>query len=296
MLVIRIMLVLGLLLLSLPGPLPAQDQASAYSFAESLFAEGDYYRAITEYKRYLHMFPQAQERPRALLRIGQSYLAGERWEQAEQALQRLAREFPASRQAETASLLYAEIPFQQKDFPLARQRFLDLQKHSASPDLKREATYRAAWTLVEQDKYRAAASDLAQLDLPAALQLAAAMEQMEHLPRKSPPLAGGLSALLPGAGQLYTERPKDAALAFGLNAAFILGAVEAWNNDNKVVAAILAFFEAGWYTGNIYNAANHAHKFNRDQREREKQKLRERFGVTLNLREGAAGLKVAFRF
>jgi len=63
-----------------------------------------------------------------------------------------------------------------------------------------------------------------------------------------------------------------------------------------VLGGILVFFEAGWYGGNIYNAMNGAHKFNRDRREEETQRLRERFGVTLGLRDGAPAVGVNVRF
>ena len=41
--------------------------------------------------------------------------------------------------------------------------------------------------------------------------------------------------------------------------------VEAFDNDEEVAGAFAAFFEVGWYSGNIYNAVSGAHKFNRDE-------------------------------
>ncbi len=102
--------------------------------------------------------------------------------------------------------------------------------------------------------------------------------------------------MLPGAGQLYAGRPRDAGLAFALNAAFILGALESFESGNEVVGSILVFFERGWYTGNIFNAANGAHKYNRDLLEAEKAPLRERFELTLSAGRQQAQLEMKLHF
>jgi hypothetical protein len=95
------------------------------------------------------------------------------------------------------------------------------------------------------------------------------------LPRKSPVLAGSLSALLPGAGHLYCDRPRDALVSFLLNAAFLVGTVEAARRDEWAVAGILGAFEVGWYTGNIVSSINAAHKWNRREESRFFQKYEE---------------------
>ena len=80
---------------------------------------------------------------------------------------------------------------------------------------------------------------------------------------KNPSTAGILSGILPGAGQWYVGRHQDAKTAFILNGVFIWGAIEAFNQSNTGVGAMMLLFEAGWYTGNIYSAISGAHKYNR---------------------------------
>ena len=84
-----------------------------------------------------------------------------------------------------------------------------------------------------------------------------------ELSRKSPLLAGVLSATLPGSGQLYVGRQGDALLAFVLNGLFVVGIVEALNHNQVATAGVLSSLEAGWYASNIYGAINGAHKYNR---------------------------------
>ena len=53
-----------------------------FAFAESLFAERDYYRAITEYKRLLFLSPQGQFAKEAKFKIAKSYQLGEQYDLA----------------------------------------------------------------------------------------------------------------------------------------------------------------------------------------------------------------------
>jgi tetratricopeptide (TPR) repeat protein len=272
---------LFLLLLSILTSIPVAAAVvnPQLDFADHLFAEGDYYRAVTEYKRFLFQHPEDPAAPVAILRMVRSFIAGERWDEAETQLTLLQEKWPTSPEARRGALLYAEIPFRQGDYALARERYSLLE--SRDPQLQAAARYRIAWTHIEQGDYPAAETQLRLLHDPAAEGLAADLPPLEHLPEKSPGLAGSLSAVLPGAGQLYVGRKRDAALAFTLNAAFILAAIEAFDNDNHVLGGILVFFELGWYTGNIYNATNSAHKHNRRLHEDERKKLRNRHGLDL---------------
>jgi TM2 domain-containing membrane protein YozV len=124
------------------------------------------------------------------------------------------------------------------------------------------------------------------------------MERYLDIPRKSPLVAGVLSALLPGAGQVYVGRRQDAVLAFILNGVLTWAAYESFDNGENVTGAVLSAVEAGWYFGNIYNAMNNAHKFNRRERERFFENLEVRFGPLWAPAGGAPGAAggVGFRF
>ena len=292
----RLPLFLLLLLLLFPVPGHAQGGRGTLGFADSLFAQGDYYRAVTEYKRFLFESPRSPRAPHAALSIALSYLAGSRWEQAETALRRVQHDFPATAEAGRAALLLAEVPFRRGDFALARSRLHALLTAPVAPPVKQQARALLPWTLIEENRFAAARQELTAEGTPRARQLAAALPPLEKLPRKSPLLAGTLSALLPGAGQLYAERPRDAALALALNGAFLAGAWQSFANGEGVVGGILLFFEAGWYSGNVYNAVNSTYKLNRDRREAAKSRLRRRFGLTLVPAPGGGELGVRLRF
>jgi len=244
-----------LLLLLLPIPLFAQSP-DMFSFAESLAAERDHYRAITEYKRFLHYQPQDARAPQAQLAIAESFYAGQRWAKGDAAAEKVWHKYPDSPQAGKARRLYARSAFDRADFQLAQQRYQQLKQ--LAPAESAHANLQIGRSLLEENRLTEAEQSFVQLPEPNRTDLQQFMSDYRKLPRKSPQLAGTLSALLPGAGQLYTERPKQAAVAMALNAAFIYGAIEAWNNENYAVAGILSLFEIGWYGGNIYNAMNNA--------------------------------------
>jgi len=283
-----------LLLVLTAGPALSASPFPQLEFADALYAEGDYYRAITEYKRFLFENPNAREGAHARLRIARSYLAGERWTEAEDHLQRLQQDWPASAEARRGALLYAEIPFRRGLFAQSRERYRLIP--GDYPQQAPAAGYRIAWTYIEEGSYQAARQQLAELQLPQAGQLATDLSQLEQLKEKSPLAAGLLSAALPGAGQLYAGRPRDAGISFALNAAFILAAIEAFDNDNEVLGGILLFCELGWYSGNIYNAVSNAHKHNRDQRREQLQQLRNQHGLDLRLDRHAALVEYRLRF
>jgi TM2 domain-containing membrane protein YozV len=130
-----------------------------------------------------------------------------------------------------------------------------------------------------------------------AQQLATEVAEGSQHPKKSPLLAGALSTLLPGAGQLYNGRPGDALLTFLLNGLFIAGTIEAIQHDQLAIAGVLGFFEAGWYSGNVYSAVNGAHKYNRHADEILLQDLERRFRIIPPEmpQTQQIGLKLSFR-
>ena len=285
-----------ILLLLLPLMSMAADLPNDLRFADSLAAEGDYYRAITEYKRFIFLQPASPLVPRARLSIARSLLSGKRWAEADASLETLLNLNPRSSEAATGRRLYADSAYDRGEFGLARERYLRLLDANPDPALFNYARFRIGWTYLEQDRPQKARENFTLLPNEQQRIILADLDRYEELPYKSPRLAGGLSALLPGAGQVYTGRMKQAALTFLLNGAFILGTIEAINNENYAVGGILAFFEVGWYGGNIYNAVNNAHKYNRRIRHDFRQRMRSHLNLRVGLLHQAPALSLQYRF
>ena len=160
--------------------------------ADSLAAEGDYYRAITEYKRFLHYRPADPDCARAQLGIAQSLLAGQRWETADQALATVWHTYPQSPEATQARQLYADAAYQRGDYAAAEKRYAQLKQ--ASP----ESLYRSGLSALRQNHPKQARAHFSKLAPVTRQRLLQETENYQQLPGKSARLAGTLSALVPG--------------------------------------------------------------------------------------------------
>ena len=247
------------------------DEKLQLGLADQFFAEGDYYRAITEYKRFLFFFPQSLRAEEARWKIASSYFYGKRWDEALSAADELLKRYPDSPWVPQALLLMGRCWAEKKEYSQARSFFHRVEEIAPEKPVASEAQWQTALSFVKEEKWKEAAGEFRKLHptsklYPRAENLARGLDRIDEIPQKSPPAAGILAALLPGAGHLYSERYRDAAIAFALNGAFIWGTVEAFEHKNYVVGGILTFFELGWYSGNIYSAVSSAHKYNRDKK------------------------------
>ncbi len=273
-------------------------------FAGQLLREGEYFRAITEFRRFRFNYPDDPRQAMALFRVGQAFYRGQQYNEALQTFRDVIQFYPETPYGRQAWLWQGESLLQQTQFDAAEQSYSTyIERYANAPALP-YAQYQRGWTLLYRRQWRAAATELQQIPdtsalYPAAQQLAVEVQEGSQRPKKSPFLAGTLSTLLPGAGQLYNGRLGDAVLTFLLNGLFIAGSIEAIQHDELAIAGVLSFFEAGWYGGNVYSAVNGAHKHNRHANEALIQDLERRFRMTppeLSSGSQQIGLRLSFRF
>ncbi|MBM4333874.1 MAG: tetratricopeptide repeat protein [Deltaproteobacteria bacterium] len=258
--------------------LPAQetggryiDEALQMKLADQFFNEGDLEGAIREYKRFLFFFPHSVKADEALVKIAESYFNGRRWEEAIVICDDLIKKFPSSSLKSKAFLVKGEAMAGKKQYPQARVFLQKAQEISPGTPTADEAQLQIARTFLQEEKWKEAAHEFRKIDkksklYPKGEYFAQGLDLIQELPQKSPVTAGVLSAVLPGAGQVYTERYGEAVIAFLLNGAFIWGMVASFADENYVVGGILTFFELGWYSANIVNAVNSARKYNRNKK------------------------------
>ncbi len=290
-----IRIVLSILLVALLGmivplPLSAAEKGLILTvelqlkLGDAFLAEHEYYRAVTEYKKLLILFPDSPQTDAALFKIGTAYVQGDelesaarsfasirerypesrfapqagyqealcfwrlnRFDEAEAAFNRVVARYPSSSEAPRALLETALVSFDRKDLPAARrelERFLE-----SYPKDQRVGKARGALSLMDEEP-----------------------------PRKSPVVAGFLSALLPGAGHIYAGHYKDGITSLFLNGLFIAGTVVALQQENYAVAGVVGVIGLPFYVGNIYGAANAATKWNISIR----RELRGNIAVTLD--------------
>jgi tetratricopeptide (TPR) repeat protein len=246
-------------------------------FAQQLFNEGDYYRAITEAKRFIFLNPNHDRGPEAHLLVARAnYEAGD----LEKARESYLVVLNQGRRPDLAARAVMELGLVMEKLGRTEDALAYYQGLEQEPDLPGDrdsdmvntARYRRGWLLLEQGRWEEARQAFDRVEEGHALkdsarELSQRSTQGVGLSHRSPGAAGLMSAVLPGSGQLYVGRPMDAALAFILNGVFVWGTVEAFNDESWAVFGLLGLMELGWYGGNIYNAVNGAHIHNREAQE-----------------------------
>jgi len=255
-----------------------------WGFAQSLAQEGDYYRAVTEYKRLIYLHPEHPLAEKAAKEIGFSLLKAERWDDAATYFEQLADKKPGARLGEWAALQHANLLFQRGKYELALARyesFAEAYETSADRD---EALYGIAWCHLMLGQYAEAKE--AFLRVPegsqrskSAEELAGASQEGMRLRRRSPTLAGIMAACVPGLGHLYAGRPRDAGASFLLNGAFAAATASAFHAGADVAGVVAGIFGLHWYSGNIFGALNFTHRFNKQQKDEFLNKLQKQYGA-----------------
>jgi TolA-binding protein len=252
---------------------PLTDADQILGFADALFNDGDYFRAITEYKRFLFLHPADARSGRVQLQIGLSYQRGQQWDDARQTFEAIAQQHPDPEIRAEAAYLIGETAFRQGRYAQAIADLRPVAERYGPTPIGERARYLLGWSYLRARQWLEASQTFATIDpasplFPSSRALAEAAREGEHLPRKSPVLAGLMSGVIPGTGHFYTGRWRDGTVALLLNGAFLTAGIEAVSAGNEAAAALLLFFEAAWYSGAIYGAVNAAHKYNRDLEER----------------------------
>jgi len=205
--------------------------------------------------------------------IGLCYLRGEKYEAAESFFVDLKNTEQGTAIGEKAAFLYGESVFAQEQYAAAIDAFREFQQAYPDSALADMARLKAGWSCLRLGQKDCASEETARVSkesriYDSATALNTAAEEMDDIPSKSAKIAASLSAMMPGAGQLYAHRPRDAAMAFILNAILAYGTYEAIDNGEYVTGGLFGFVGVSFYAGNIYNAANNANKYNRTMREK----------------------------
>lgn len=255
---------------AISGDTPLTNDAdSQYAFAKSRLDAGAFDEAAVEFNRFIFYFPDDRRVPQARFQIGMAHFAAGKYLQAAMIFDRLTEN-------------YAGLPYQNEAFimlsrcharqGLNDQAMLDLRNLmalTANKDISDEARYELGWLQVNQSRWGLAGQEFnrispANQDRYQVSRLQQALARSGTIPSKNPTVAGVLS-IIPGGGQLYCGRYRDALTALVVNAGLIWAAWEAFDEDLYALGGVITFVEFGFYAGNITGAVSSAHKYNRDR-------------------------------
>jgi len=241
-----------------------------YDFGLHLFRLGDYYRAITEFKRFSLLFPHHERQPATQLLIGLALQEDKAYDHALAHFQNWPLTDDPTDATRVAAFKLGELRFLQGQYRQAVLYFQGFLDTYPDGPLVSHTRYMLGLSWALDGQFSQAQQALAAMPGrdPLASRAWALQEELRLAPplqSKSPQVAGILSGILPGAGHLYAGKPLQAVTAFALNGAFLAGAAYAIHEKLNVTGAILLFFEAGWYLGGISSAKDAAREANRQQ-------------------------------
>jgi tetratricopeptide (TPR) repeat protein len=257
---------------SRPEATPFVDGLAGFSleYGDHLFRDGDYYRAISEYRRYLYLTRGLGEQAqRVALAIGEAYLRGRQLEAAAAQFESVARRTVGTQRV--AALISAGRAAVLDDKPLLASRWLSQAREEAGDDraLAAEALFLLGWARLGErdwDAARAAFDEVAGGGGPRASSAGAIVAQLDGrgaLEQKNPLLAGALS-LIPGLGHMYLGQWAVGIAALTWNALFVFATGWSIYSGEWGVAAVLAVFELSWFSGTMFGALNGAFRHNQD--------------------------------
>jgi len=113
-------------------------------------------------------------------------------------------------------------------------------------------------------------------------------------PDKVPWVAGTMSAVVPGLGQVYCGRWVDGAVALTVDGLLVGATIECYHKKMPVLGTALGVFGLGWYLGNIYNAVNEVHKGNDERRVRTVTRWLRSLDIRLDEDSLRAGFRLRF--
>jgi hypothetical protein len=241
-------------------------------FANELFDNGQYLRAAEEYQRYAFFFARHAKRREMLFKAGKSFLLANDPSTALKLFNQLTSDTPLDEIAVEAFFMAARCQLQMNAATHAVVQLNNLVALSDDPAVEDRAYYRIAWIHINRLDWNGALQSLSRISPQGAARydvkaIMGPLEKASAIPQKSP-VAAGMLSILPGGGQLYCHRYKDALIAFVLNVGTFWAAHEAFDNDQPALGGLLAFVGVGFYAGNIYGAVNDARKYNIDQKRR----------------------------
>ncbi|MGE5839980.1 MAG: tetratricopeptide repeat protein [Deltaproteobacteria bacterium] len=238
--------------------------------ADVFMEEREYYRAITEYKKFLILFPDSERADYALFKTGMAYYRGEEYEATVQSFSVLRGRYQASPYLPEASYFEGLSYWKMKDREKARAAFDTLSEVFPQSEFAPLALVGSSLLALEEEDITASRNRLERVtdrypEYSGSKNVKEAMpliDQYPSLPQKSETLAAVMSAIVPGSGYIYADHLGDGITAFIINALFIAGTVTAIDRENYAVAAIVGGVGLPFYLGNIYGSANAAKKWN----------------------------------
>jgi len=223
-------------------------------FADFLFCDKDYLRAIDEYKKYL----QVVEDDTANYKIALGYSLINDQSNALQEFSSINNSSALYEQSRIEVLKSLSLSKSDSAFYLLANNLIN-SKSQFSNNAQRLLN---TSILLNENELPDKNKFLIPFESDDKLLLGNYYDLKINPPYKSETVAGILSAIIPGSGKIYTEDYGDGITAFLLTGLFTYLAYTNFENDHQTRGWIFIALGAGFYTGNVYGSVASAQIFN----------------------------------
>jgi tetratricopeptide (TPR) repeat protein len=227
------------------SPTPSDEPLLRFTLARELYLAQRFDDAITEFRNYYTKFPDDQNTAQAMFLWGNSELIAGNIDAADKTWRWVQREHPQSDWAARAGIKLGLAEAGKNNWTEAANNFNWIYEHNE--------TYK---TLGEE--------------------LTALAAKGRKMPHRDVTTGVILSAVLPGAGQAYSDRWGDAAAALVITGGLGTLAVLSYLDKQYVGAGVLGFLSITFYAGNVYNGGDAAIQYNRRQELKLRQEILDR--------------------
>jgi len=239
----------------------AESQAQSgfekqYKFADSLYSDGNYFDAVTEFKR-LHFFDyDGRYNYEANYKIALSYKAGAFFENAIKYFSFAKKHTKEKEKIWECEIQIIRCNILRKKNEQTQQLINDLQKKNIFRKNKNELDYWRGWSFMLGDKWDSAYVYFSRTEEGKEL---ARYSKTVIDEKYSVTFAKVISYFLPGAGQIYTGNYVSGLISLGWNALFGYFTINAFVSDrifDGLVVGSLLWLR--FYRGNVHNAEKYA--------------------------------------
>jgi hypothetical protein len=219
-------------------------------FADHLYCEGDYLRAVEEYKIVLNDL----NNDTVEFKLALSLTEIKDYSKSRQLLEKINSNSVFFRFAKPEQI---KILYLQNDYHAVRKEF-DFSDINSTEKKLRNFSY----LYTETDSLPSPPFLILPFTEEEANDISSFYEMKVNLPMKEPLKAGLLSALLPGLGKIYTEEYSDAVFAAIATGVFSYLAYTNFKADHQFRGYLFTAVAGWFYAGNIYGAAASAAIYN----------------------------------
>lgn len=243
------------------------QESSDHGFADYLFKEGEYYRAITEYYRLLYSENDTTNKIEIFRNIGLCYFNGASYEECISFIDKNRTYFQLN-----SFILYEMDIYLGKSYyhlgqypkAITTLEWSNVNKNNSFFD---ETQFLLGISYARMFDWQAAIKKLQLFKQNSAYKKFAnrfiySKDDFLNLSHKSPFIAGTLSAVIPGTGYIYCDRIGTGLTSFIINALLIWTIRDAIINKQYGLATATSFFGIGWYFGNIKGSIDAAQIYN----------------------------------